>query len=343
MVDDSLPHRTACGFVLVRRKAARLEYLLLRNRSRKDWGLPKGHAKGGESELATARRETTEETGLQDLEVLHRFRIELLYTVTRRSRRYRKTVIYFAARTRSAEVVLSKEHDKFRWAPLADVLEVMPFHNLREAVRRAALFLKDPALFDLEPATEADALAHLTSLPHADKRLVKHLRGGARLARTFAEALAGAGKPIHIEATAAGTLLHDVGRALGQHDDHPRAGAAHLHNTVLAPYGFACISHFTKGASPKRLVKAGVAKSLVKEFARLVDMSRMTWEERCCALADACMKGTQAVPPAERFEDLRARYDSHDLIALQERRTQAIRRKLARTIGQDPLDLVGLA
>ena len=56
MVDDSLPHRIACGFVLVRKNAGRLEYLVLRNRGRGDWGLPKGHAEYGESELETARR-----------------------------------------------------------------------------------------------------------------------------------------------------------------------------------------------------------------------------------------------------------------------------------------------
>lgn len=342
MVDDTLPQRTACGFVLVRRMAGQLEYLILRNRGRGDWGLPKGHAEKGESELETALRETEEETGLSDIEVLPHFRVELLYTVTRREKRYRKTVVYYAARHRSGVVTLSKEHDKHRWAPLSVALERMPFDNLVASVRRAALFLKDPALFELEPVTEAEALAHLKGLPEASEGLVRHLQGGARLARAFAEALAEAGKPVHVEGTAVGTLLHDVGRALGQHDDHPRAGLKHLRHTTLAPYGFACVSHFTKGASPKKLVKAGVDRALVDDFMRYVDLSRMTWEERCCALADACMKGDTAVPPAARFEDLRARYDSHDLIALQERRTEKIRRKLERAMGTDPLSLVGL-
>ena len=342
MVDDTLPQRTACGFVLVRRTKGRLEYLILRNRGRGDWGLPKGHAEKGESELETALRETEEETGLSEIEVLPRFRVELLYTVTRREKRYRKTVVYFAAKLTRGDVTLSKEHDKFQWASLGEALDRMPFDNLTAALRRAALFLKDPALFDLEPATEAEALAHLTSLPEASDILVRHLQGGARLARTFAEALSEAGKPVHVEGTAVCTLLHDVGRALGEHADHPRAGLKHLRHTALAPYGFACVSHFTKGASPKQLRKAGLEKELVHEFMRYVDTSRMTWEERCCALADACMKGDTPVPPAERFADLRERYTTHDFIALQERRTENIRRKIERAIGRDPLSLVGL-
>ena len=342
MVDDTLPHRTACGFVLVRRQKGRLRYLILRNRGRGDWGLPKGHAEKGETELGTALRETEEETGLEDLQVLPRFRIELLYTVTRRQRRYRKTVIYFAARCRSGEVFLSKEHDRHRWAPLGEAIRRMPFANLKEAVRRAALFLKDPALFDREPATEAEALAHLRALPEATDELVAHLQGGARLARAFAEALVAAGVRVHVEGTAVGTLLHDVGRALGEHADHQRAGTNHLRHSPLAAYGFGCISHFTKGASPKKLVRAGVDPTLVEDFRALVDLSRLTWEERCCALADACMKGATAVPPAERFADLRARYDAEALISLQEQQTAKIRAKLTKALGRDPLELVGL-
>lgn len=342
-MDDSLPRRLACGFVLVRRQKGQWRYLLLRNRGRGDWGLPKGHAEKGESELDTALRETQEETGLVDVVVLPSFRVELLYTAIRARRQYRKTVVYFAARVGEGEVTISKEHDRFLWASLDEAIKRMPFANLKEAVRRAALFIKDPALFILEPATEKEALAHLAVQPEVTPHLVRHLQGGARLARQFATALAAAGRRVDIDATAVGTLLHDVGRALGKHDDHPRAGLVHLRHTPLAAYGFGCISHFTKGASPKQLIRAGVDAAQVEKFRGLVDMSRMTWEERCCALADACMKGDTPVPPAERFADLRTRYDSHDLIALQERRTAKLRDRIARAIGQDPMALVRLA
>jgi bis(5'-nucleosidyl)-tetraphosphatase len=344
MGDGAPPdERTACGFVLVRDGEAGVEYLSLVNRKRDEPGLPKGHADPGETELETARRETLEETGLDDLRVVGDFERTLRYEATKRGTTYAKRVVYFLARLRSGEVRLSKEHSAFAWLPLGEMLATMPFDSLRGVVRDAALFLKDPALFALEPATEAEADAYLRSLPEASDVLLAHVRGAARLARRFAEALAEAGAPVHVEAAAVGTLLHDVGRALGDHADHQRAGVKHLRTTPFAAYGFACISHFTKGASSEALWVACGADALVADFRRLVDTSSLTWEERCAALADACMKGDTPSPPQERFDDLRRRYHAHDLIDLQERETESIRRTLESAIGRDPLELVGLA
>ena len=162
------------------------------------------------------------------------------------------------------------------------------------------------------------------------------------MARRFAEALAEAGERVHVEATAAGAILHDVGRALGRHADHQRAGVKHLRKTALAPYGFACVSHFTKGASPKALRLAGVKRGVVASFQKMTDMGTLTWEERCVALADACMRQDEPVTPAVRFSDLRQRYDAPELIDLQERCTEKIRYKIECAIGADPIEMVGL-
>jgi bis(5'-nucleosidyl)-tetraphosphatase len=337
------PPSKACGFVLTREAAGGLEYLLLVNRRRGEPGLPKGHEEPGETERQTALRETLEETGLSDLAVDPWFRRALRYPAVRRGVVHDKTVVYLLAAWRSGEVRLSEEHVSASWEPLPRALALLPHENLRGVVRDAALYLKDPALFALEPAREHDADRHLASLPHADDRLLRHLRGGARLARAFAEALAAVGAGVHVEAAAVGTLLHDVGRALGEHADHQCAGLAHLRTTPLAAYGFACVSHFTKGADDASLEGAGVPPETVRRFRTMIDGSTLTWEERCAALADACMMGPVPAPPRERFLDLRRRYDAAALIDLQERRTEAIRREVAAVLGRDPLALVGLA
>ncbi|MHC5012786.1 MAG: NUDIX domain-containing protein [Planctomycetota bacterium] len=333
----------ACGFVLVREGAADWEYLLLTNRRRGEPGLPKGHVDPGETELETALRETAEETGLEDLDVDPYFRKTLRYAAERKGRVWDKTVVYFLARWTTGEVRLSPEHTAYAWVPLSEILEALAFENLRAAVRSAALFLKDGALFRIEAATEAEAYAHLCSLPETTDALLAHLKGGARLARRFARALADAGVRIDVEAAAAGTLLHDVGRALGRHDDHQLAGLEHLRTTPLAAYAFACISHFTKGATHDELTAAGLTEELVGAFHRRIDCRHLTWEERCAALADACMKGPDPVPPAVRFADLRRRYDATPVIDLQERRTAAIHEEMAAALGGDPLAVVDLA
>lgn len=334
----------ACGFVLVRDDgAAGIEYLLLTNRKHGAPGVPKGHVKEGESELETALRETREETGLRLLMADPWFRTVMSYPVVRKGTPWHKTVVLRIARTGHETVRLSEEHRLYQWLSLGDMLAQIPFDNLRAAVRDAALYLKDPALLDLEPATEQDADAHVSSLSDATRELLGHLRGGARLARTFAEALAEAGKRVHVEATATAAMLHDVGRALGRHDDHPIAGIEHLRGHRLEPYRFACVSHFTKGAVGVELKAAGVPPAQVDAMRRAIDLNTLTWEEHAIALADACMRGSTPVRPALRFQDLRSRYTSHDMIALQERRTEGIRRTLEVALGTDPLSLVELA
>jgi 8-oxo-dGTP pyrophosphatase MutT (NUDIX family) len=339
-----LPTSRAAGFVLTRDVGRREpEYLLLVNRRDGAPGLPKGHRDGDEDDLQTALRETEEETGLDEVVVDPWFRAEIAYRVRKGGEFRWKTVVYYRARLVSGEVRLSDEHTAFSWQPLVETLSRITFDSLRGVITDAALHAKDPALFRLVPPDVAAADRHLASLPHADRRLLAHLRGGARLARSFAEGLAAKRAPVDVQAAAVGTLLHDAGRALGRHEEHQIEGLRHLRGTPLAPYAFACVSHFAKGASIPDLDTAGRSRSTVEEFAREIDVTTMTWEERCAALADSCMKGPDAVPPAERFEDLRRRYDAPALIDLQERRTAAIREEIRAAAGQDPLRAVGLS
>jgi len=62
----------SCGAVIFRRKGDRLFFLLLKHASGRHWGLAKGHAEEGETELETALREVLEETGLT-VEILDGF------------------------------------------------------------------------------------------------------------------------------------------------------------------------------------------------------------------------------------------------------------------------------
>lgn len=345
MRPEDLPQSRAAGFVLTRETAGgATEYLLLVNRRDGMPGFPKGHRDGEETDLETALRETREESGLTDLDVVPGFRVEIAYRVKKGGEHRWKTVVYFRARLRSGKVRLSDEHTAFDWLSLDDAMRRLSFDSLRDTLRAAALHGKDRALFRAPPPDLDAADRHLAGLPAATPGLLAHLRGAARLARAFADGLAAVGVPVHPQAAAVGTLLHDVGRALGRHEDHQLAGLAHLRSTPLAPYAFACVSHFAKGAAREELLAAGLEPAQADAFQAAVDGTTMTWEERCAALADSCMKGPTAVPPRERFEDLRVRYPGGTrLVDLQERRTAAIRADLEHVLRRDPLALVGLA
>ena len=344
MPNTGLPTTRACGFVLSRVREGRTEpeYLLLDSRRDGAPGFPKGHVDGAESDLETATRETREETGLTDLEIDPHFRTEIAYRVRKGAQPYWKTVVYFRARLRSGDVRLSDEHVGYAWRSLPDTLARLSFDSLRDALLRAALHAKDPALFVVQPPDFATADRYLASLPHADAGLLAHLRGGAALARGFAADLARAGVRVHVEATAVGTLLHDVGRALGRHEDHQIVGVEHLRATPFAAYSFACITHFTKGASKAELLLAGLAPAVVHRFQAAQAIEELTFEETCAAIADSCMKGGTAVAPGERFADLRRRYGPGALIDLQERRFEALRARVSAITGRDPVAAAGL-
>lgn len=344
MPNSGLPTARAAGFVLsrVRPGTTEPEYLLLDSRRDGAPGFPKGHVDGSESDLETAWRELREETGLSDIEPDPHFLVEIAYRVKKGAQPLWKSVVYFRARLRSGEVKLSDEHVGFAWRTLPDALARISFDSLRDVLLRAAFHAKDPTLFRMHAPDPAEADRHLASLPHADEALLAHLRGGASLARSFAVDLARAGVAVHVDAAAVGTLLHDVGRALGRHEDHQIVGVDHLRKTPLAAYSFACITHFTKGATMAELIGVGLHPAIVDRFFEAQEIEVLTWEEMCAALADSCMKGATAVAPRERFADLRRRYGPGPLIDLQERRFALLLARVTEITGRDPIAAAGL-
>lgn len=333
----------ACGFVLTRTGAKGLEYLLLMNRKRQEPGFPKGHVEAKETELETARRETEEETALTDYEVHPHYRYEMTYAARRKGKLWNKTVVYFSAHLRHGTVRLSREHSAYDWLPLDQAIEALPHENARRLLLDFALFHKDPVLFRLYPPNRALAATWIEDQPDMTDRLSAHLHQVAGLTERIARALADAGVPIHVEGATVAALLHDAGRAIGRHKDHPAAGTELVRaDATLAPYGVACISHFTKGASSDELRAAGVKKKQVAAFERLIDMRTLTWEECCVALSDACVKGADPIGPTERFKELKTRYDTHAIIDLQAQKTEAIRARLETALGRDPLGLLPL-
>lgn len=86
-------------------------WLLLKNRKREDWGLPKGHQEPGETFCECAIRECAEETGIA-LFTLEDQPHELRYQIPSGKH---KRVIYFPAITSQETVELSKEHNDYGW------------------------------------------------------------------------------------------------------------------------------------------------------------------------------------------------------------------------------------
>ncbi|MBX3458773.1 MAG: NUDIX domain-containing protein [Planctomycetes bacterium] len=130
--------REAAGFVLACMDGGSPHYLLLRSAAHGTWGVPKGHLEPGESALAGARRETLEETGIDDLRVVQDFTRVIQYEVeTRKRGRYLKRVTYFLALTPKMLHVQSDEHAESGWFTLEEALSRIDFEQFKQVLREA--------------------------------------------------------------------------------------------------------------------------------------------------------------------------------------------------------------
>jgi 8-oxo-dGTP pyrophosphatase MutT (NUDIX family) len=122
---------THAGGVVRRNGPAGPTFLLVRARRFPfDWVLPKGHIEREETPEQTARREVSEEAGV-DAEIESPVG-DLAFTV--RGRRIH--VRYFAMRY--VDEVPAAEEREVRWSPLEECEQLLEFEDARALVRRAA-------------------------------------------------------------------------------------------------------------------------------------------------------------------------------------------------------------
>jgi len=105
----------AAGLILYRGRGRGREYLVLRHRDGGHWAFPKGRIEPGEDEVAAARREIAEETGLRIGGIVEGFRRSVSYRLVRGERVIEKTVTFFLAEAEAGEPKLSSEHLEFGW------------------------------------------------------------------------------------------------------------------------------------------------------------------------------------------------------------------------------------
>ncbi|MGK2848951.1 MAG: bis(5'-nucleosyl)-tetraphosphatase [Minisyncoccota bacterium] len=137
----SVAWEVSVGAIVFREENDRRLYLLLHYPSG-HFDFPKGHIEVGETETMTLRRETEEETGIHDLEILpYRFSVRYYYVAkgneltkrlkAKRGIRIFKQVHFYPARTMTGNVVISYEHVGFVWLPYESAVTKVTFENAR--------------------------------------------------------------------------------------------------------------------------------------------------------------------------------------------------------------------
>ncbi len=120
------PAPRAAGAVVFRRSDRGIRILLLR--AYKNWDFPKGLVEPGENELAAAKREVEEETGLADLD--YPFGDEFKETVPYAGN---KVARYYLAETDAEKLALPvspeldrPEHHEYRWVSFDEAEDLLP-------------------------------------------------------------------------------------------------------------------------------------------------------------------------------------------------------------------------
>ncbi len=128
--------RHAAGFVLFRDEAGKPRFLLLKNARHGTWGFPKGHRDPGEDDLACARRELEEETGLDAIAIVPGFDRLERYPLPKSGAL--KSVRYFLARLIEGEPELSREHSEGGFKSAEEALALLQHESARTLLRAAA-------------------------------------------------------------------------------------------------------------------------------------------------------------------------------------------------------------
>ncbi len=128
------------GAILVKTSDSKVEFLLLKYING-HWDFPKGNVETGESEYDTARREIIEETGIRDIEFLDGFKEDIYYSYKREGKIINKKVIFFLAKTKFNNVILSSEHTDYIWTTYAEAKKIITYKNSMMLLDNAYNFL----------------------------------------------------------------------------------------------------------------------------------------------------------------------------------------------------------
>lgn len=136
----------SAGIIVFRNEPKRGRLYLLLHYDVGHWDFPKGQLEKGESAVVAAMRETEEETGIADLELIDGFKQTIKYMYKwppkdKKAKKKFKFVAFFLGKTKKKKVVLSSEHQGFVWLPYEEALEKLTYYNAKNLLRKAENFL----------------------------------------------------------------------------------------------------------------------------------------------------------------------------------------------------------
>jgi 8-oxo-dGTP pyrophosphatase MutT (NUDIX family) len=136
----------SAGGIVYRRGEGGIEVVLCGRPDRGLWVLPKGTPEKAETLEETARREVSEETGLQVRIERKVGVIEYWFTRAEVGKRFHKRVHHFLMVPVGGDIANhDQEYDEVRWFPVKEAEQRLTFPDEKEILRRAVALLREDA------------------------------------------------------------------------------------------------------------------------------------------------------------------------------------------------------
>lgn len=126
----------SAGAIIFYKRGNKIEYLLLRHEFG-HWDFPKGNIEKNETLLDTVNREVEEETGIQEIFFIPKFKEHIKYFYRLGGKGRFKVVTFFLARSGFKKVKISEEHLGYRWATYEDAMKLFKFKNQKDLLKKA--------------------------------------------------------------------------------------------------------------------------------------------------------------------------------------------------------------
>ena len=148
MIKNCVPfYEKSCGSVLFKRSSQNeLLFLTVKYKGSENyWGLVKGHVERNEEEIETAIRETYEEVGLKDIQIIRGFRELVTYQP---SLGVTKLVVFFLVEAgREPIQFFAGEHTDYGWLPFDNVVETLTYSGDKRVISSAMDYLQHNSLW----------------------------------------------------------------------------------------------------------------------------------------------------------------------------------------------------
>ncbi|MBI2645087.1 NUDIX domain-containing protein [Candidatus Uhrbacteria bacterium] len=133
---------TSCGIIPFRKDGDEILFLLVKNRAG-HWAFPKGRQEKNETDLETAKREFSEETGITSFKVLDEKTFHEEYTVMRDGVLTDKKVTYFLGEVFDPSMNIQEEEiSDYAWLCYEDALKKITYEQTIQTLADAFEYMR---------------------------------------------------------------------------------------------------------------------------------------------------------------------------------------------------------